>query len=353
MRAPAREPGGNVQDWARQARYRCLAEAARDAGFDTIVTGHHREDQAETFLLRLARGSGVYGLSGMAEDAALGGLRLARPLLRLPSATLAGLAAASGLATAEDPSNRDERYDRVRVRRLMPTLAEHGLGAARLAETAGRLRRAAAALDHYAGALLLDHFPVDAFGVLDGPVAALRSVPEEVSLRALALMLQGIGGAGYTPRFDRVEALRKTVLGAEEADRLKRTLHGAVVCVEQGRLSLRREWGRDGIASIPASAGADVLWDRRFRVSVPGMAGDLTVGPLRRAGRRLLSNAAGPDAIAVLPGLFAEGSLVAVPDGIRAPDGEAVDVLKAECLVGSRFAGLVGSSAESGRLPCS
>jgi tRNA(Ile)-lysidine synthase len=139
----------------------------------------------------------------------------------------------------------------------------------------------AEALDHYAGALLLEHFPVDAFGVLDGPVAALRSVPEEVSLRALALMLQGIGGAGYTPRFDRVEALRKAVLGAEAAGRLKRTLHGAVVGVEQGRLSLRREWGRDGIASIPAAGGADVLWDRRFRVSVPGVGGRF----VRRAAR--------------------------------------------------------------------
>ena len=89
MRAPARPAGGNLQDWARRARYACLAAAAREAGFDTIVTAHHQDDQAETFLLRLARGSGVYGLAAMPEEGTYEGLALGRPLLDVPRAELA------------------------------------------------------------------------------------------------------------------------------------------------------------------------------------------------------------------------------------------------------------------------
>jgi tRNA(Ile)-lysidine synthase len=106
--------GGNVQARAREARYRCLVEAARAREFDTIATAHHQEDQAETFLIRLARGSGVYGLGGMVPETALDGLTLARPLLGVDRAFLHAVAAESGLACVADPSNEDPTYARVR-----------------------------------------------------------------------------------------------------------------------------------------------------------------------------------------------------------------------------------------------
>src|SRR5688500_5652893 len=275
MRAPERA-SGNLQDWARRARYGCLAAAAETAGFDTIVTAHHQDDQAETFLLRLARGSGAYGLGAMAEEGSLNGLRLVRPLLGVPRRKLAELADASGLAIADDPSNSDPRFDRVRMRGLMPSLAEHGITAKRLAGTADRLRRAAAALDHYAEALLKEHFHADVFGVVAGPAAALAAVPEEIGLRALALILRAAGGAEYTPPLDRIEALREAILAASEGGAVKRTLHGVVVTAESGRLAARREWGRQGPAAIAAPAGSTLLWDRRFSIRVPALVSGLT-----------------------------------------------------------------------------
>jgi tRNA(Ile)-lysidine synthase len=348
MRVEGRPGRGNLQDWARRARYRCLAQAASEASFDTIVTAHHRDDQAETFLLRLARGSGVYGLAGMAGEGKLKGLRLARPLLDVPRATLAEIAAATGLPTADDPSNNDRRYDRVRLRRLMPALAEHGLTAHRLADTAGRLGRAAAALDHYAGALLAAHFRVDLFGVATGPAAALAEVPEEVSLRALARLLQVVGGAEYTPRLDRVEALRAAILAAGDAESLKRTLHGAVVTVERGILTAAREWGRQGIAEIAAPAGAELVWDRRFRVSVPRLPGRLSVGPLGRSNRRLLSNSADHLTLRTLPGLYDERVLLAIPDVVVPGEGGGLMPLAAECIISHR---LLGGTASEGARP--
>ncbi|MBA3517803.1 MAG: tRNA lysidine(34) synthetase TilS [Rhizobiales bacterium] len=342
MRAAARPSGGNLQDWARRARYKCLAAAAREAGFDTVVTAHHQEDQAETFLLRLARGSGVYGLGGMAEEATVDGLRLARPLLTVSRRDLADVAEASGLPVSDDPSNRDPRFARVRMRALLPALAEHGLTPARLAGTAARLARAAAALHYYAETLLRDDFTSDPHGVVRGPTAALAAAPEEVGLRALALLLAAVGGAHHTPRLDRLEALRDGILAAGAEDRFRRTLHGCIVNLAAGGLTARREWGRSGLAAIPAAAGVGVVWDRRFRVEIPIVAGSLTVGPLGRSGRRLdaAARSAGRDraSIQVLPGLYDGARLIAAPEIVAAVDGgEALSVLEADCVVGRRL----------------
>jgi tRNA(Ile)-lysidine synthase len=338
MTAPPRPASGNLQDWARRARYACLVAAAREAGFDTIATAHHRDDQAETFLLRLARGSGVYGLAAMAEQSEIDGLRLVRPLLGVPRKTLAEAAAASGLVIADDPGNRDQRFDRVRLRAIMPLLAEHGLTAERLAATAARLGRAAAALDGCAMALLRKNFCADAFGTVDGMAGALMDAPPEIGSRALALMLQAVGGADYTPRLDRLEALSEAIRDAGAGGRLQRTLHGVVASVAKGRLTMRREWGRGGPMGMAAPPGATIVWDRRFRVHVPERPGRLTVGPLGRSERRLGAAHAGRAELGVLPGLYADSMLVAAPESVTAiDDGPPLSALCTECLVGPQL----------------
>lgn len=344
IKVPGTFSGGNLQDWARRARYDCLAAAARDAGFDTIVTAHHQDDQAETFMLRLARGSGVYGLASMAGETTVDGLRLARPLLEIPRAALLAIAADSGLPVASDPSNDDPRFDRVRMRRQMPALAEFGLTAERLSGTAASLGRAAAALDHYANVLLEREFHADDFGVVSGSVRGLADAPNEVGLRALALMLQAVGGAEYTPRLDHMEPALAAVLACSAEGRLKRTLHGVVLELRQGRLTAQREWGRVGIAAVTGPSGAVLHWDRRFRVRIPP-GDDLSIGPLGRSNRRLRSDAADRISLRTLPGLFTGETLLAVPDGVRADDkGDQLARLAAECTVSERL-GLARRSA--------
>ncbi len=338
MTAPERSEGGNLQDWARRARYSLLVDAAIEAGFDTIVTAHHQDDQAETFLLRLARGSGVYGLAAMAEEGESLGIRLARPLLSVPRSLLRDVATAGGLPIVDDPSNEDVRFDRVRVRASMPELRKIGLTPKRLAETAGRLGRAAAALDHYATALLRDHFAADPLGVVSGDASALADVPEEVVLRAIALILKVVGGADYTPRLDAVEALRAAVLSAGPSGKLKRTLSGVVVSLAGDRLTARREWGRKGLQDAAAPAGATLVWDRRFEVEVPCLRGALSVGALGRSERRLGVQAAERGAVQALPGLYRNGTLVAVPPTVYPVDrGAPLKTLAVACIVGRQL----------------
>ena len=134
-----------MQEAAREARYRLLAQAAARVGYAHILTAHTLDDQAETVLFRLARGSGLGGLAGMAyaaplPAAAAGTFFLVRPLLHIPKARLVATLEAAGVAYSEDPSNRDPRFTRARLRTFMPALAKEGLdarGLARLAAACG------------------------------------------------------------------------------------------------------------------------------------------------------------------------------------------------------------------------
>src|SRR5205814_5624782 len=126
-------PGRSLQAAARAERYRRLEEWCRGAGLLHLLTGHQREDQAETFLLRLGRGSGLDGLAAMAPVTYRAGLRLLRPLLDVERVRLAATCAAFGERWIEDPSNHNPAAARARLRASLPALAEDGLTVARLA----------------------------------------------------------------------------------------------------------------------------------------------------------------------------------------------------------------------------
>jgi tRNA(Ile)-lysidine synthase len=141
---------GGPEAAAREARYRALRDAAREAGAGAILVGHTLDDQAETVLLGLARGAGGSSLQGMAEASVVEGALVLRPLLAVRRATTRAACAAEGLDPWDDPHNADPRYARVRVReRVLPVLeAELGPGVAEaLARTAAQLREDAEAFD--------------------------------------------------------------------------------------------------------------------------------------------------------------------------------------------------------------
>ncbi len=142
------KPRSRIQERAREARYALLGACAREIGADFLVTAHHADDQAETVLFRLVRGSGIGGLRGMESRVEEGGLTLARPLLGLRKAELVAFCEANGEAFATDPSNDDPRFARTQLRRLGGLLAAEGLGLseiARLSRRAARMEEAVAA----------------------------------------------------------------------------------------------------------------------------------------------------------------------------------------------------------------
>ena len=186
--------------------------------------------------------------------------------------------------------------------------------------------------------------------MVTGSATALTEAPEEIGLRALALMVTAVGGADYTPRLDRIESLHAELAASTADATLKRTLHGVVLSLDRGRLTAQREWGREGMATVPAPPGATLVWDRRFRLHIPEEEG-LSAGPLGTARQRLRSAEADPTAIRTLPGLFRGEALIAAPEGVTvAGEGAALAHFTAECLVAGRLAPQARCRSPFGRL---
>ena len=256
LRWTGRKPGADLEAAAREARYRLMGNWCREHGIRSLFVAHSMDDQAETFLLRLMRGSGVDGLSAMAPvgpyPAALcEELRLARPLLGVPRAALREFLRRRGETWVEDKMNADRRFVRARLRADWPALEAIGFSAERIAGAARHLARARVALDRDCQELLTRASRADGKTIfLDG--WAIAAAPDEIGLRALSQVLLQVSGQFYRPRFDRLERL----LGAVRSDGLKggRTLHGCcikpaskrVACFGPGTFSVTPEPGRRG-----------------------------------------------------------------------------------------------------------
>ncbi len=309
-------PTSDIEAAARGARYRLLFDSARAAGASHLLTAHHRDDVAETFLLRLQRGAGLFGLAAMRPAVAVGAVTLARPLLGVPRARLVATTAAAGLTPIDDFMNADPRFARTRMRTLLPLLAREGLDPARLAETARRLAIAADAVDARASTLVAAAVATDEFAVARLEVGEFLDAPMEIRNCVLTRLLMAIGGDDYPPRFERLDALARAMAG-HTGDRFKRTLAGVVIEWRNGGFCFYREIGREAPAPLALKPGTAVVWDHRFRVGVERLAPPgLTVAALGEAGRRAiglkrLEVPAG--AVAALPAILRRGRIVAVP----------------------------------------
>lgn len=237
-------PKAGLQEKAREARYALLAEEAERRGCDVIVTAHHADDQAETILWRLLRGSGLDGLAGMEPLADRNGLTLARPLLALAKADLVGLCAEAGLRFVDDPSNADPRFARARLRRLAPVLAAEGLDVAGLLRLGRRAARAAAALDDRAQRVASGLDRQERDDSLAFAFAPLAGEPEEIALRVMGAEIRRFASGRL--RLERLERLTGALLAAFRAKRpLRATLGGVLVRLDaHGRLWIAREGPR-------------------------------------------------------------------------------------------------------------
>jgi tRNA(Ile)-lysidine synthase len=234
------KPTSRIQERARAARYALLGAHARGIGAQAIVTAHHLDDQAETALFRLLRGSGVGGLRAMAASADRDGVALLRPLLGVAKRDLVATCEARGLVYVRDPANEDLRYARTRMRRLAAGLAAEGLDAAALARLARRAGQIEEALTRQTQAAAL-RLGLDVGSRCDA--SALLAEPTEIVQRLLAAAIAEVGGR--TPSrvgLAKVEALTQQLARAHAAGApFSANVAGARVRLTRGGLEVAPE----------------------------------------------------------------------------------------------------------------
>ncbi|MEM9522442.1 MAG: tRNA lysidine(34) synthetase TilS, partial [Pseudomonadota bacterium] len=265
---------GNLQDAARRGRHGALLEWQDRTGADAILLGHTADDQAETVLMRLMRGSGVEGLCGMfpEPEKIAPGRRLdreksfMRPLLGFTRQELRDWLKGRGLAWRDDPSNTDPRFDRAKAREVLKTLAPLGVTGSGLIETANRMKRAREALARRAQDVAGRIVAVDAGDVVFDR-SGLAQVEPDTRFRLVAHALRYVSNAAYRPRFASLERLVKNGLAGENG-----SLHGCILKTTSSDLRICREFRAvSGIA-----VGIGECWDGRWLIC--GKARDASAG---------------------------------------------------------------------------
>ncbi|QDY69526.1 tRNA lysidine(34) synthetase TilS [Qingshengfaniella alkalisoli] len=253
------EGGSNLQARAREARYALLADWAVAHRLDSVMIGHTQDDQAETFLLRLARGSGVDGLAAMSErrDGGLGVMWL-RPLLGISRAELRDDLTARGVDWLDDPSNNNPHFDRIKMRSSMPELAKLGLDTATLSQTAERMSLAREALSYMANSVA-ERIAEVHLGDVVFDAAQLMVQPAEIRWRLLSGALKLVSDTSYRPRLSTLREIEAGLTAGKRA-----TLHGCV-------LSPGKTWRitREAAAAPDARVVPEAIWDGRWRISGP------------------------------------------------------------------------------------
>lgn len=250
---------GNVQAQARAARYTLLAEWARDRGLDCVLIAHTQDDVAETFLMRLARGSGLDGLAAMEKMFTRNGVTFARPLIQLEREMLRRHLRRHGYEWRDDPSNEDRRYQRVRARDALKALQPMGIDTGQLVSAAYDLALAKNALK------MMVWECADKIVVLDGgdivlPRSDHLALSPEISRRLLSSVLQWQGGTEYPPRADSWIELNIAVHAQK-----RHTLNGCLISGTQEEIRIAREYS----AVTEVSCATTEIWDGRWSLDGP------------------------------------------------------------------------------------
>lgn len=297
---------GNLQNAARNARLDLISAWAKDAGVTHVALGHTLDDQAETVLMRLVRGSGVDGLSGMAAARVDGAVTWLRPLLNTGRQELREYLRDQAISWIDDPSNDDPRYDRVKTRQVLAQLSVLGLSATGLVETATRMQSARVALELQTLELSENCGEITECGEVILNQTKFLQAPPEIQHRLLAAALMWVSGQPYRPRFDSLRAVLTNPDG--------QTLHGCIVRQTNGKIVIRRELAR----TAPPQDVSDKVWDGRWVITKQAADQGCKIAALGVKGLQQCENwresGIPREVLLTTPAIWSGGELIAAPN---------------------------------------
>lgn len=198
------KPKANIQENARIARYKLLADFCKQHSIGCLATGHQKNDQAENFIIRIEHGSGIYGLSGIPQMTDLNGVTVIRPLLNFSKEELQSFLLSEGVEWIEDPSNQNEHFARVRIRKVLSQYPEF---IDKIATASVNLSRAKEVVEYMLQNSLRELVSYPGSNVATFSVDKFNQLPQEIRFRMLAKLLQEIGGNLKPARGERIENL--------------------------------------------------------------------------------------------------------------------------------------------------
>lgn len=297
---------GNVMDAARRARYGLMAGWAQAQGLTHVVLGHTADDQAETFIMGLARAAGIDGLVGMRPHWDQGGVRFVRPFLTHSRAELRGYLTRQGVAWVDDPTNARQEFERVKARQALSVLKPLGITADRLGAVMRHLHDAQAAVERATQEARARLCRTDA-GEVIFDLVPFRHEGAEVQRRLLAAALHWVSGAEGSLRGAGLARVREAVAQGKDA-----TLAGCRIRAGVQNFRVVRE--PRAVAAV--GCATDQLWDGRWRLDGPQGA-DLRVGALGVQGlarcKGWRDTGHSRDALLVSPAVWRGDALIAAP----------------------------------------
>ena len=229
---------GNIMEWARTQRYALLIAYCKQHKIKSLYVAHHQDDQVETFFLNLERGSGLKGLSGMREVSIVQGVRIIRPLLEFPKATLAAYVKTHKLKPIEDPTNQNTIYKRNRLRQMMgQVFSDTPELPARISQAMAHLAQAEDFIVDAADAALAQCAKIEQNGTAEIDAAAFLSLHKLLQYRVLLSVLRAISPKPKPPRAESVLAVLERMAANEKAF----TLHGVKAALRQKKWRLSPE----------------------------------------------------------------------------------------------------------------
>jgi tRNA(Ile)-lysidine synthase len=314
---------------ARSARYSLLNEFCQQKGILHLMIAHHVDDQAETFLMRIERGSGVYGLSAMSPISYKEHVRYLRPFLSIPRLRLQATCKHFNQEWIEDESNADDKYKRVKFRKLLPSLADTGLNSETIAATAKRMANTREFLEESIASLTAESVFIHPAGFALLNPKKLHSANKEIGQRVLSNIITCIGGNEYPPRFEKTERLytelcenpddfKGATLSGCSIKPLPKNAHNCITNLANPNdfsIMICKEF-----AAIPEKQQLQnrMLWDNRFVLNTNSEPPNAHIGAIGQTGWNMIKQnydkiPLPKDVIYSLPAIYIKGDMVESP----------------------------------------
>ena len=262
------KPNKRIQEEARNKRYSLLINFCRENNINNLYLAHHLDDQIETFLFRMFRGSGLQGLTSFSSSYERNGLTLIRPLIDTPKSELISYARRKKINWVEDPSNENQKYDRVKLRKVLPLIYKEGFDKKVFLKSVKKLRLANQALDQITKEFVLQYVIINKNISVFINQELFLTAPEDVQLRVLQNTIRIFSGERYySPNY--LKILNLMNWARNDNDISAKTLGGTIFRKRKGGLILYKEVKKlNDIKPIKLSKSKYKAWDNRFLIKI-------------------------------------------------------------------------------------